>query len=83
MPLVPTPVGSMPPATLDSLHFRALNKAVSRLLATNIARQTLAQLMDGLPTLDVIKWCLSANNLKGSPLMLHKTLYPGAQDNAN
>ncbi|KAJ6785168.1 hypothetical protein PWT90_09564 [Aphanocladium album] len=80
--LLPVSGGTMSPQTLDPDQFEALDKALSHLLATEAATQTLAQLMDGLPLLDVSKACLSANNLKGSPLKTHTKLCSGSLEKA-
>ncbi|KAI0385590.1 hypothetical protein F5Y04DRAFT_246226 [Hypomontagnella monticulosa] len=63
---------------LDASHRDALNQAVSNILSTEIALETYAQIIDGLP-LGNVAWDRYHHKLRrGHPISSHRELCPGA-----
>ncbi|KID84609.1 hypothetical protein MGU_08129 [Metarhizium guizhouense ARSEF 977] len=67
-------------STLGSDHYTIFARALSNILSTDLAEFTLAQLVDGLPTIDVYYEGYSCRNEQGHPLTPHKSLCDGAME---
>lgn len=80
--ILPMPGGTASPQLLDAAHYDAFSRALLHLLATDSARETLAQLMDGLPLFSVVKNTVGAINLNDAPIRQHTTLCEGSRDRA-
>lgn len=74
------PGGTISPQVLDVDHYEALDRPLRNVLATRIARETLAQLMDGLPLWGVFAQNQGLINVKNTPLKQHTELCSGATD---
>lgn len=81
--MLPMPGGSVSPQLLDPSHYDAFNTALSHLLSTDIARDVVAQLMDGLPLYSTVLDTRGALNLRGAPIGRHQELCPGSYDLAD
>lgn len=81
--LLPIPKGTVSVQLLDPLHYEHFHTALSRLLSTDIAKETLSQLMDGLPLFDVLVDTAGVNNLEDAPILEHTQLCPGAVELAD
>lgn len=64
--------------TLDDAHQVAFNRAITNVLATDLAELTFAQLVDGLPLLEVAGDQLKHRHTEGEPVFKHTELCPGA-----
>lgn len=65
-------------STLDPDRYAIFKKALSNVLSTDLAEFTMAQLVDGLPTMTVFCDGHSARNLYGHPIRSHESLCEGA-----
>lgn len=63
---------------LDGYHYDSLSVALHNVLNTDIALTTFAQIIDGLPTADVVWDRYSATYEPSHPIINHKTLCEGA-----
>lgn len=81
--LLPMPDGNTSPQALDPDHYEAFDRAMSNVLGTDIARQTIAQLMDGIPLYPVHSLKSGLINFQGAPVQKHLELCPNAQENAD
>lgn len=81
--LLPMPDGNTSPQVLDPEHYAAFDSAMSNVLGTDIARQTIAQLMDGIPLYPVHSLKYGLINFHGAPVQSHIELCPNAQENAD
>ena len=70
------------PSLLDEVHFRLLRRALLKILSTDIAESTYAQIIDGLPTVQSFKE--SYDYMKGHPVyeLNHTNVCPGSLDTA-
>ncbi|KAK4204302.1 hypothetical protein QBC40DRAFT_293050 [Triangularia verruculosa] len=74
-------VRKLPIHGLNENHRDILTRAISRLLATDIAKITFAQILDGLPTAEVGDDCSDGELPDGHPLReKHRDLCPGVLD---
>ncbi len=84
IPMLPMPSGgSVSPQLLAPCHYEAFHTALSHLLSTDIARETVAQLMDGLPLYSTVLDTRGAVNLRGAPIQRHQELCPGSYELAD
>ncbi|KAF5541873.1 hypothetical protein FMEXI_7797 [Fusarium mexicanum] len=67
---------------LEGYHHDALSLALRNVLNTDIALMTYAQIIDGLPTADVVWDRYSATYEPSHPIVNHKTLCEGALEKA-
>ncbi|QGI69362.1 hypothetical protein CEK26_013319 [Fusarium fujikuroi] len=67
---------------LDGYHYDSLSVALRNVLDTDIALTTFAQIIDGLPTADVVWDRYSATYEPSHPIINHKTLCEGAFEKA-
>lgn len=67
---------------LEGYHYDTLFLALRNVLNTNIALMTYAQIIDGLPTADVVWDRYSATYESSHPIINHKTLCEGALEKA-
>ncbi|OAQ96772.1 hypothetical protein LLEC1_00647 [Akanthomyces lecanii] len=81
--LLPMPGGTVSPQLLDPAHHEAFQMALSRLLSTENARETVAQLMDGLPLYHILRGTAGVNNLSGAPIQQHTALCEGSTERAD
>lgn len=65
--------------TLDQVHFNAVNQALSNVFATDIAFETFAQIVDGVP-LYLTAHKSSSNLYPRHPIRNHTTLCPGVSE---
>ncbi|KAG6018355.1 hypothetical protein E4U43_002754 [Claviceps pusilla] len=65
-------------ASLQRGHFTVFKRALLNMLFTKLAEFTMAQLVDGLPTIDAYLESDGLINLRGHPIFDHKVLCPGA-----
>ncbi|KAK4645123.1 hypothetical protein QC761_311060 [Podospora bellae-mahoneyi] len=71
----------LPVHALNDHHRHLLIRAISRVLATDIAKTTFAQILDGLPTSEVGDDCSDGELPDGHPLReKHRQLCPGVLD---
>ncbi|KAF5585299.1 hypothetical protein FPCIR_8380 [Fusarium pseudocircinatum] len=63
---------------LEGYHYESLSLALRNVLNTDIALMTYAQIIDGLPTADVVWDRYSATHELSHPIINHKTLCEGA-----
>lgn len=81
--MIPMLGGTLSAQALDPDHYEALDKALSHLLSTQIARESLSQLMDGLPVWSVYRQNFSHINIIDAPIRQHLELCEGAQEMAD
>ncbi|EWG51091.1 hypothetical protein FVEG_10186 [Fusarium verticillioides 7600] len=67
---------------LEEYHYDSLSLALHNVLNTDIALMTYAQIIDGLPTVDVVWDRYSATYEPSHPIINHKTLCEGALEKA-
>nr|RBR00408.1 hypothetical protein FVER53263_10186 [Fusarium verticillioides] len=67
---------------LEEYHYDSLSLALHNVLNTDIALMTYAQIIDGLPTADVVWDRYSATYEPSHPIINHKTLCEGALEKA-
>jgi hypothetical protein len=67
---------------LEGYHYHTLSSALHNVLHTDIALMTYAQIIDGLPTADVVWDRYSGSYEPSHPINNHKTLCKGALDKA-
>ncbi|KAI1009026.1 hypothetical protein LB504_001885 [Fusarium proliferatum] len=67
---------------LEGHHYDSLSLALRNVLNTDIALMTFAQIIDGLPTADVVWDRYSATYEPSHPIINHKTLCEGALEKA-
>ncbi|KAL2272638.1 hypothetical protein FJTKL_06252 [Diaporthe vaccinii] len=67
---------------LDDTHQRALEHAVRSILSTPIAKETFAQIVDGLPLRSVALGAQDHRVLRGDPIDNHPEMCPGALEKA-
>lgn len=66
---------------IDDGHRNAFRRAISRVLSTEIAEVTYAQIVDGLPLADVADDSVDGGPPRGHPLrQMHRNLCPGVLD---
>lgn len=83
VPILPMPGGTVSAQLLDPVHYESFQTAVSQLLSTEIARETIAQLMDGLPLFSVLRGTAGVNNLSCAPIKQHTALCEGTAEHAD
>lgn len=81
--LLPTPNGAASPQLLDPDHFQVFTDALSNILSLDIARETIAQLFDGIPTWSVLLESESIRNTVNAPVRKHAVLCDGALESAD
>lgn len=83
--MLPMPSGgsTVSAQVLDVDHYEALDTALSNVLSTKIARESLSQLMDGLPTWPVYEQGSGLINHVGAPIRQHVELCEGAEEMAD
>ncbi|KAG6032946.1 hypothetical protein E4U41_007061 [Claviceps citrina] len=64
--------------TLGQDHYQAFERALRNVLSTELAEFTMAQLVDGLPTIDVLIECRGLRNMRDHPIYNHRALCEGA-----
>lgn len=73
----------LPIEKLKAPHREILIRAIANVLASPIAKQTFAQIVDGLPLSDVARDCYSGSLCSLHPLLdEHKELCPGVAEEA-
>lgn len=81
--MIPMPGGTVSAQVLDTDHYDALDSALSHVLATKIARDSISQLMDGLPVWSVYVQTFTLLNHIGAPIREHLELCDGAVELAD
>lgn len=72
-----------PNDVLDGQHLDALSRAIGNVLKTKLALTTLAQIIDGLPTLDTVWDQYSSKYHRNHPINRHEQVCPGSLEKAN
>lgn len=67
---------------LDSVHYDPLLRALRNVLSTTLAEISFAQLLDGLPLVDIVWDMKGSLVMKGHPLLSHDSLCEGATEQA-
>lgn len=67
---------------LDDRHQAVFQQAMTNVLATDLAKLTFAQLVDGLPLWDIAIDLSSQRHSSEEPVYKHKELCPGAMEKA-
>lgn len=79
--MLPMPISgsSVSAEVLNAEHYQALDMALTRLLATRIAHESLSQLMDGIPIWSIFDQGSALINFVNSPIQNHIELCDGAE----
>jgi hypothetical protein len=77
------PGETVSPQLLAIEHYEALDVALTRLLSTQSAHETFAQLFDGLPPFSVVAETFGARNTVDAPIRQHTKLCKGAAEKAD
>ncbi len=81
--MLPMPGGTVSAQVMDADHYNALNTALSHVLSTKIAHESISQLMDGLPLWSVYRQGRGLVNVRDAPIRLHDELCEGAEELAD
>lgn len=81
--MLPMPGGTISAQAMDAERYKTLDAALSHVLRTKIAHESISQLMDGLPLWPV--YCQSAAliNTIDAPIQQHLELCNGAEEMAD